>query len=340
MNILKQATIACALLGAFFPTAYAETIELTFNQWMPSSHPTNTQGLHPWFKKVAAVTGGRVTITPSKKAILPPNTAYQGIVNGTIDVHAGVHGYNPGQFPLSEMVEHPLSSFDAGVSSAAYWEVWEKHFQPAGMHSDVVILAMHNTSGGNIHMRSTPVETINDLVDQRIRISTPGLGRIMERIGAIPIKASINQNTSMFRRAEIDGTAITDQISMAFKLRDYVNAVTHIPGGLYSNSIYVAVNKEQWSRISPEDQEAIRAISGKALSRRMGELSDVGGHEAQLALQEKLGDKYIIASPEFISDLQWTALGEQEEWIFKANQLGVDGEAAIAMFNKLRKISE
>jgi len=325
MKILKCATIAFALFGGIVKTTYAENVELHFNQWFPKSHWSQTKGLYPWFEEIAKVTEGRV------------NQSYDAVASGLVDIAWGAHGYTPDKFPLAEMVEHPFGTNDAGASSAAYWDIWKQYFEPAGMHSNVVTLGMHTTSGGNIHLRSGPVASVDELLSKHLRVPTHALGRVLDNQGAQTTNAPIGTLRSLLDSNSVDGTAITDELSLSFRVTELIDSVTRIPGGLYSNSGFIVVNKDKWEQISPEDQKAILAISGKSISRKMGALWHEEDLKARVRLQEIYGNKYKTASPEFISDLNWIFLGEVEEWIHKANQLGVDGVTALAAYKALRE---
>jgi len=337
MKILRFATVAFTLFGASVNTAYADTIELYYNQWFPSGHWSQSEGLYPWFEEIATVTEGRVKVIPSVRPVVGPRQNYDAVVNGIVDVAWGPHGYTPDKFPLTEMIEQPFTSHNAGISSAAYWDVWEKHFKPTGMQEDVITLGMHTTSGGNIHMRSKRVTSVDELLSKRLRVPTAAVGRVLEDNGGLATLAPIQQLSSMLNRGEVDGTAISDELAIGFNINNQIEAVTHIPGGLYANSSFIVVNKEKWAMISPEDQAAIRAISGKSISQKMGGLWQAQDYKANAILQEQYGDNYKTASPAFISDLEWIFLGEQENWILRANQLGVDAEAAIEMYRELRE---
>jgi|GEM_PF-6442585 len=140
----------------------------------------------------------------------------------------------------------------------------------------------------------------------------------------------------MIRRGDLDGTIISDQLALSFALSNHIKTVTHIPGGLHGHSMYLVVNKEKWALISPKDQAAIRAISGITLSQKLGELSQHGDLKSREFLQAKLGENYVVASSEFLLDLEWALLDEEEQWVLKANHLGVDGQAAVEMFKSLR----
>jgi len=244
------------------------------------------------------------------------------------------HGYTPGLFPLTELVEQPLNTHNASHSSAAYWRVWEEVLKPSGMQKEVVTLAMHVGSGGHFHMRDHMVKSLADLPGKRIRVPTPVVGRALARVGGESVNMQLRTVSQLMNTGAIDGTALVDSVAVSFGISRDTKAVTHVPGGLFANSFFLVMNKDKWNKISAEDQAAIRSISGAPLSRELGRLS----HEAELVarkkLQESMGENYSIATPEFISDLKNLFAIEQENWKIEAEHLGVDGDQAIALFKR------
>ncbi len=166
-------TAGAAAMVAMGRPAQAQTVVLRYNQWFPTAHWSQSGGLYKWFEQVKEVTGGRVVVEPSAKPLAPPNRNYQAVVDGIADLAWGPHGYAPGVFPLTELVELPFITKHAGVSSVAYWRLWKEKLEPTGMQKDVVTLAMHLTAGGNIHMNNSEIRTAKDLAGKKMRVPTP-----------------------------------------------------------------------------------------------------------------------------------------------------------------------
>ncbi len=339
LNITKRrAWLKTALLVAVagatvsFPVA-AETLTLRYNQWFPTGHWSQSGGLYKWFDQIKEVTDGRVVVEPSAKPLAPPNRNYQAVVDGVVDIAWGPHGYTPGVFPLSEMVELPFITKDAGLSSKAYWRAWDKYFKPTGMQGEVVTLAMHVTAGGNIHMRDEPVLSLNDLSGMKMRVPTPVIARMLQKVGSVPVSGSLGELREMLSKGIVDGTMISDELVTGFKLDKDINAITQIPGGIFTNSAFVIMNKAKWDLISSEDQAAIMAISGESLSQKMGALWHENDVVARDAFKKRLGDNYVVASDEFIAELKEVFASEQSNWLKGTDKAGIDGKAAIEFYN-------
>ena len=331
--LLKKTFIGAALICASLSSATiaqaSETLTLRYNQWFPPTHWSQADGLLKFFKQVEDATEGRVKIRPSAKPLAPPTRNYQAVVNGVADVAWGPHGYTPGAFPLSEMVEFPFDNHDAEKSSKAYWRTFNKYFKPSGMHDDVVTLAVHVTSGGNLHTKDSAIVSAKDLDGLKIRVQTPVVSNALKELNVIPISGSLVELREFLSRGVIDGTALSDELLTGFKVDKYINHVTQIPGGLYSNSAFIIMNKDKWEMISPADQAAIMDLAGEKLSALMGKLWDENDVKARAALKARLGDEYRVASPELISSLTTVFAPARENWLKEAEKEGVDGQQAM-----------
>lgn len=326
----QMGVVAVAISSSVASASY--TVLLRYNQWFPSQHWSQVNGLYPYFEEIEKVTEGRVKIQPSAKPIVPPTKNYQAVVSGIADVAWGPHGYTPGVFPLTEMVEFPFSVEDAGASSAAYWKVFEKYFKPAGMHKEVVTLGIHVTSGGNIHMKEAPVTSPADLQGKKIRVQTSVVGNALKSLGGVPVSGSLSELREFLSRGIVDGTTLSDELLTGFKVDKYIKHITQIPGGLYSSSAYIIVNKDKWMQISEKDRAAIMDISGEKLSVKMGSLWHRNDIAARKQLKERLGDDYAVADAELLSSIKQAFDPLKADWMKKAADQGVEGEEAMAFY--------
>ncbi|KAA0875624.1 TRAP transporter substrate-binding protein [Nitrincola tapanii] len=333
-NKLLKLGVLLSGLALSSATFAANTVTLRYNQWFPSQHWSQADGLYKYFEEIEKVTEGRVKVQPSAKPLAPPTRNYQSVVSGIADLAWGPHGYAPGAFPLTEMVEFPFTNEDAGISSAAYQRLFEKHLADAGMHNDVHTLAVHVTSGGNLHMRRDKVEAPADLRGKKIRVQTSVVGDALRSLGAVPISGSLSELREFLSRGIIDGTTLSDELLTGFKVDNYVNHITQIPGGIFTNSTFIIVNKAKWESISEADREAIMAISGEALAVRMGSLWHQNDLEAREQLKANLGDRYIVAGDELNAAIDQAFDPIRKVWLDKAAAAGLDGEELIRFYEE------
>ncbi|WP_283401416.1 TRAP transporter substrate-binding protein [Marinobacterium sediminicola] len=336
MKTTKVFKAGLVLTGALITStaSWAADVTLRYNQWFPSQHWSQKDGLYQYFDEIEKVTEGRVKVMPSAKPLAPPTRNYQAVVNGIADIAWGPHGYAPGAFPLTEMVELPFTNENAGISSAAYWRLFEKYFKPAGMHQDVVTLAVHVTSGGNIHMKEDAITSPGDFSGKKIRVQTSVVGDALKTLGAVPIAGSLSELREFLSRGIIDGTTLSDELLTGFKVDNYVEKITQIPGGIFTNSTFVIMNKDKWNQISEADREAIMSISGEKLAVRMGSLWHENDVMAREQLKSRLGENYILADGELNEAIDQAFEPIRVAWLAKAELEGVNGQEAIDFYRQ------
>lgn len=334
MKTINKFLVVGVIASALLCQSAANAITLRYNQWFPSQHWSQKDGLHDFFDEIEKVTDGRVKVRPSAKPLAPPTKNYQAVVSGIADIAWGPHGYTPGAFPLTEMVEFPFVTIDAGISSKAYWRTYKKFFEPTGMQDNVVTLGMHVTSGGNIHMRAHSITTPADFAGKKLRVQTSVLGEAIKTLEAVPISGSLNELREFLSRGIIDGTMLSDELLFGFKVDKYVKHVTQVPGGIFSNSAFIIINKNKWEQISEADRDAIMAIAGENLSVKMGSLWHKNDLEAHEKLSKRLGHNYQVASEALIQAIDKAFEPGREAWFKAAKQAGIDGKAAWSYYKQ------
>ncbi len=325
---------AVALLAGLGAPAQAANMTLRFSQWIPAAHFSQKDGIHYFFKQVRKVTGGRVRIILSAKALGPPPRQMQLAVDGIADVAWGVHGYQPGVYPLAEMVTLPFLSKSATANGVAYWRVFKAMFEKAGMHpKGVHTLGLHVHPPGNIYNNKHPIKTVADLKGLKLRATNATIFRAFKAFGAVPISPAggVTALHQGLAKGVMDGTSFTDEAIFNFHVAKYIKYATHIPGGLYNTSFYLVMNQKKWDAISKADQAAINKVGGEAFARHMGKIWDAQEAKATPALK-KAGVQIDTADAKMMAAFHKVMDPIVAEWVAKAKKKGVDGAAALKMY--------
>ena len=105
---MKKSYLPLAILAfaAFTAPVQAQTV-LTVSSWLPPTH-TASMAQKEWCDALTAKTSNRVRCNILPRAVTPPVGTYDAIRNGLADVSFTVHGYTPGRFVLTQMVEFPF----------------------------------------------------------------------------------------------------------------------------------------------------------------------------------------------------------------------------------------
>jgi TRAP-type C4-dicarboxylate transport system substrate-binding protein len=331
-NKITGAFISLLVLGAAHPAA-AEEVVLRYSAWLPPTYFMHERGLYPYFQEIEEVTEGRVRVEISAGPLGPAPRNYQLVVDGVADIAWSLHGYTPGSFPLSELVELPFHSTDAAADSVAYWRVFKEYFEPAGMHQEVHTLTVHTHVPGQIFNNVRPINEPDDFHGLRIRSTNTNVGEALELLGATPVGIPVTEMRQALERGIVDGVSLTDEALYNFQIANFVKYELATPGGLYNASFFLVVNEGSWNRISEEDRQAIESISGEVLARRMGEVWQA---EQDGATERVLADgiEIVEASGELLEHIKQRLAVLEEQWLEKARSAGVDGEAALAAYRE------
>ena len=123
--------VFCGLLSA--AGIASAQVTLTTSTWVPLDHAI-TSSQTQWCEDVVKATSGRVKCNLLAKPISPPGKTFDAIRDGLADVSFDVHGYTPGRFKFTEMVELPFMGDSAEATSVAYQKVYDKYLAKLNEH--------------------------------------------------------------------------------------------------------------------------------------------------------------------------------------------------------------
>lgn len=307
----------------------AQTI-LRMNNWLPPGHSQFEQVMKPWVESVKEATGGRVEIQFTDASLGAPPRQFDLAVDGIADVVISIGGYTPGRFPLLEIAELPFISENAEATSIALWNLHNELFAEKGEFRDVELLGLYS-QGSVLPMTTARAGAITDLASwagKKLRVGGGIVTDINSSLGGVNVSAPANEVYEMLSTGIADGTLLPPEAYPSFNLSGTIAHLTEIPGGFASSAWFVAMNKDAWARISPEDQEAIRNVSGEALARLGGGVFDA----VNAAGTEKMkadGVQIHTLDDASLAEVKDRLAYLEEKWIAAAQAKGIDGVAAL-----------
>jgi TRAP-type C4-dicarboxylate transport system substrate-binding protein len=312
--------------------ASAQTTTLRFNTWLPATHFFHKDGLLGYFAMVEKATEGRVKIEPTAQSLGAPPRQMQLAVDGIADIAWGVHSYTPGTYPLAEMVELPFIGHGSDKDSVAYWRVYKAMFEKTGMHpAGVHTLTVHVHPPGHIYNSKRAIKSVADFQGLKIRAANATTTALFQKFGATPVSLPATQSRDALSKGVADGTMFTSEAILNFNIQDFIKHATIVPGGLYSQSFFIVINKKKWDSLPEKDRAAMDKVSGEAAAKFLGARwqreEDTG-----LEKLEKLGVAVTRVEGELLAKMKEALAPIEKEWIEKAKAKGVDGAAALKMF--------
>jgi len=322
------AAIGAAVTLALATAAQAETT-LRVSNWLPPSHPIVRDILTPWGEQVASATSGRVTVEIMAAPIGKPPAQFDLIKSGAADVGYGVHGYTPGRFKLTPLVELPFLSDSAETLSVAYWKLHASTLAQAKEHEGVHVLTLFTHGPGLIFTTGKPVTSIGDAAGLKMRIGGGVVAEVAQRLGMVGVQAPAPQVYEILSNGVADGILFPAESVPFFKIDEIIRHGTAVPGGLYNTSFFVIMNQATWDGLSAEDQAAIESVSGEAMARLAGKAWDAADAAGMTVMKDK-GVAFTTADGAFAAALEEKLAGVEAGFLAAAAAAGIDGAAAIA----------
>jgi TRAP-type C4-dicarboxylate transport system substrate-binding protein len=265
----KAVLAGVLLLTASFTEASAQT-NVLFNVFTPLGSPTYTQVLRPWFEEVERVTEGRVKINRPPQSLAPPPEQLNMVRSGVADGAFIFNAFLQGSHPLLQIGFLPGTMTSGEADGVALWRTYQKYFADKNPYEGLVLLGFFASPPGHIYsMDKTPIQSIAEIRNMK-SWSLPGLtAQAMGATGASVVPGPAVRMYEIISKGVVDMFCCIEYGDLnAFKVLQYVRAVTEVEGAVFSPKFSVFMSAAKWKEISPEDQKAIMKISGEALARR------------------------------------------------------------------------
>ncbi len=249
---------ACCFLNSVSQIqAQERVIKLKYANFFPPMHKMSKIS-EEWCKEVEKRTNGRVTVSYFPGGILvPPAQAYEGTVKNLTDVAMVVFQYNPGRFPLTEVMCYPLGVKNATQGTNLIW-AWYEKFKPKE-YDDVKVLFLYSC-GPSYFATAKPIDSISKLKGQKIRAAAD-MAKVVTAMGAVPVSIPLADSYDGIQRGVIQGSFLPTESLKGYKFGDLLKGVQMNdaignPGGMG-----VVMNKEKWDALPPDIQKIIEQVS-------------------------------------------------------------------------------
>ena len=331
--MLKKLLISAGLIAATLAsTASAQTV-FRFSNWLPPTHPITTQILQPWAANVESATEGRIKVQ-FLPALGRPPAHFDLVRNGVADMALSVHAYTADRFPSSYGMTLPGYADDAESAAVAYWRTHQKFFAGLDEFKGVHLVGLYTHGPGHFFTREDkPVATLADLQGLRLRATGGIVQDISTRLGVVPQFASASEAYELLSRGVVDGAMFNTDSVDSFRLLPLMKNAYKIRGGLYRDTHYLIANEAKYAALSDADREAFDALSGEAFARLAGKAWDKVDAEAWQKMEDA-GYVVVEANDEDVKRIRAEGDALRDDWLKKMDALGVDGKAALAMFEE------
>lgn len=334
MKIPNQllALSAGALLATvgFSTSAMAADHTLTISSWTPPTHGINAKMWPGLTKMIEEATDGRVT-TELKLGLAPPPAQMDLVMDGAADMTIIFHGYQPGRFVGTKLIELPGYEGNAEAASVAYWRVHEAHLAAMDEHKGVKLVALTTHGPGQIHTNAD-VKSLADLDGLKTRLGGGVSGDVGAELGLVGIRVPAPKVYETLASGAADAVAMPYEGRKGFKLTEVAKNVYEMPGGFYRGSFAILMSQEKFDSLPADIQSALDdKVFGEAASRMFGSVWDEIDETGREVTASAEGNSVTIASDDDVAAYARVAQKITDKILGEIKDKGVDAQAAYDM---------
>lgn len=332
-NLLRSvlySLVFMALVAMALPSfSQAADITLTYANFPPASTFPCVQ-MERWKKEVEKRTGGKVEVqTFPGGTLLGAKNMYDGVKQGQADIGNICMSYQPGVFPLTTVLELPVSFTSSVTPSMVLWDIYEK-YQPEAF-ADVKVLAMFTTAPSNI-MSQVPVRSLADLKGLELRASG-GASKVLDMLGAVPVSMPMSETPEALQKGLVKGLLSSLEVLMDFNFAESCRYETMTNFQVYPFA--VIMNKSKWEEL-PEDVKKVFNDLAKEQSQWTGDYMDGHVDESIAWSKEKYSIEVIELPEEDMKQASKTLEPMIAEWKEKANAAGLPADEIFSQMLDLK----
>lgn len=323
-HLLLGATVA-AITSFTAPQVLAEKV-MRVGSWLPPTHNMNAEVLPTWGNWIEEATEGRVTI----KIEYPgghPKAFWDTVQDGVFDAGWTFHGYAPGRFKLTKIVELPGLGADAEAASIAHWRINEEYLAQAGEHDGIVLAGLFTHGPGQIHLRE-PITSLDEMQGKKIRIGGGVQTDIAERMGVAGVAAPGSKVYEILSQGVADGVFMPMGEKQTLRLKEVAPFTLKFPHGMYLGSFAIFLNPDFMDSLDAKDRAAIMSVSGEKLSAMAGKSWDDAAKRGELDALE-YGNEIVEASDAVTADFDARVADMDAAWLIEVEDRDVDAQAAL-----------
>lgn len=328
-HFLKIAAAAAVVAGTTVG-AWAADTTLRISTWLPPTHGINTEIFAGLIDMMEEATDDQVS-GELVFGLAPPPAQMDLVLDGAADMAIIFHGYQPGRFVGTKLIELPGYEGSAEAASVAYWRVHEAHLASLDEHRGVKVVSLNTHGPGQIHSRDA-VNTLEDLSGLKTRIGGGVAGDVGAALGLVGINVPAPKVYETLESGAADAVAMNVGERVGFKLNEVAKNLYDMPGGLYRGSFAIIMSQEAFDALPADIQTALdENVFGEAASRMAGaawDKSDMIAYEATRAAE---GARIVDASAEDQAKFKVIAEEVTAKVLAELADAGVDAQAAYEM---------
>lgn len=314
-------------------------VTLKVHHFLPEKAPAHTGLLSSWADSVATSSDCRIEVKVYGSMALggkPPQLVDQ-VEKGFVDIIWTLPGYTAGRYPATSAIELPFMATDAEKTSMAFQAYYEANPEVQAEWSKVHPLFFWTHDKGVIYSKETPIKTVADFENRKLRSPTRTVTAALEALGATPVGMPVPDMPQALAKNVIGGTVVPFEIVPALRLHELVDYAVEIADengrGLYAAAFVFAMNQKTYDKLSAENKAVIDAHSGMKYAQISGAFFKKAEDRGRELIDEKA--TRLQMSQEEVAKLKVATQDVATDWIRDMNEKGLNGQALFDSVNSL-----
>jgi TRAP-type transport system periplasmic protein len=337
--MLKKTIMPILAAGAIFAfgsvpvMAQKQTLRMAY--WAgPTHHMVKTQ--EAWIKMIEKASNGNLTVEVDKAPLAKPQGQYDLVKNGVRDMVWHVTAYTPGRFDMLQAATLPFMCPNATICAPALWKWYTKHGLDKKEFTDTKLLTVFMHGPGNLHT-VRPVKTLEEIEGIKVRVGGAAVP-LAKALGMSVVSMPATAAHEALQRGTVEGVLFPWEAMDSFRLNELVKAHLEVPGGMYTSTFVIIINKNAFNKLTEANKAALMKVSGEVGSAFFGKRWDEADARAR-AHAKKLGHEITTLSPKELA--RWKAKLQfvDDDWVKKANAKGYGGQKLLDDLKAIIKAS-
>ena len=293
---------------------------LKFVSAYPSLHPSISNGIEPWIKKIKEKSNGRLIIQfYAPGTLTPAKEHWEAVRTGIADIGFNPNGFSAGTFPLQDVVALPFMFQSAEAASLSYWELCNQFPEMKAEFDGVKLLWLHTGALYQLHTSKKKVTTLDDIRGMKTIVWTVYGRKYAAMLGAVPQEMVGMDSYPAMQRGMAEGIFCPIAPMRSFKVDEVTKYHTNI--NFTQDPFWGGMNIKTFEELPADLQKLIVETAGKQMASTFGKTLDQGDL-AGIKYMEGKGHKFYTLPAEEIEKWRAKVSPIYEEWISDMEKRG------------------
>lgn len=302
-------------------------------------HPPETSWQAGPFKRYIAdiknKTNGRVILHPYwAESLIPQKEAVNHLRGGLIDLAQSQIFNNPGEFPISSIVDLPFFASSTRGAIEGLRKLYAEGFLTEEYDGNgFKLLDFHAPGMQYLFFRDKKIDSLEQFKSLKIRSTSSVTVDMLKTFGATPVSMASSDLYMALDRGTIDGLLSSPGFMAPFKLYEVGKYFLDQP--LFGSTMFVGMHQKTWDSL-PADLQKIVMDCTRTLTDDWIDTSDKQENlESKEVLKEK-GVTFYTLTPEELEKFKVATAPIAEKYIKKLNSMGLDGQKIVDTFKSVQ----